>query len=131
MRQPSPERRPPGELEQAVYDAVSAAGAEGATAAQVIAGVDPSLAYTTVVTTLGRLARRGVLSHRRAGRAVHYAVVGDSGTVVASSTARRMHRLLESAPDRDGALVHFVAGLSPDDEARLIRLLAEADGSAS
>jgi predicted transcriptional regulator len=131
MSSPPPERRSPGELEQAVYAAVSAGGEQGVTAAQVIADVDRSLAYTTVVTTLGRLVTRGVLSHRRAGRTVHYAVVGDSGTVVATSTARRMHRLLESAPDRDGALVQFVAGLSPDDEARLVRLLAEAEDSPS
>lgn len=131
MRQPPAERRPPGQLERAVYEAVSAGGADGVTAAEVIARVDSALAYTTVVTTLGRLVTRGVLSHRRAGRTVSYAVVGDSGAVLASATARRMHRLLESAPDRDGALVQFVAGLSPDDEARLVRLLAEAEGSPS
>ncbi len=120
-------RRSPGGLEQAVYDAVAGTGTDGATAAEVIAAVDPALAYTTVVTTLTRLSTRGVLAHARAGRTVRYSVVGDSGTVVATSTARRMHRLLASAPDREGALAQFVAGLSPDDEARIARLLGDTD----
>lgn len=128
MRPVASGRRSSGALEQAVFAAVAAAGTGGATAAEVIATVDPALAYTTVVTTLTRLTTRGVLNHRRDGRIVRYSAAGDSGTVVATSTAQRMHRLLASAPDRDGALAQFVAGLDPDDEARLARLLADSEG---
>jgi len=124
-------RRTAGRLEQDVYQAVRSAGSGGATAAAVIATVDPALAYTTVVTTLSRLLDRGVLSRERVGRAAVYLVAGDSGAVVATSTARRMHRLLAAAPDRSGALAHFVAGLGPEDEARLVRLLAEETPSGS
>ena len=127
----SPHRRPRGGLEQAVYGAVADAGVEGATATEVIAAVDPALAYTTVVTTLRRLTARGVLAHARAGRTVHYSVVGDRATIVTTSTAQRMHRLLASAPDREGALAQFVAGLSPADEARITRLLAHTETSTA
>jgi len=116
-------RRSAGRLEQAVHAAVAAAGPDGIPVAEVTAAVDPSLAYTTVATTLARLADRGVLVRRRVGRSSVYAVLGDSSSVVSTSTARRMHRLLESAPDRSGALAQFVAGLSANDEARLAELL--------
>lgn len=131
MQVRSASRRAPGQLEHDVYSAVAAAGSDGATVAEVIAAVDPQLAYTTVVTTLVRLTDRGVLSRHRSGRSSVYAVVGDSRTVVATSTARRMHRLLAATPDRPGALAQFVAGLSADDEVRLSRLLAEAGEVAS
>lgn len=127
--QPTP-RRSPGTLERDVHAAVASAGPDGATAATVISAVDPALAYTTVSTTLSRLVDRGVLVRRRVGRTAVYSAVGDSRAVVSSSTARRMHRLLASAPDRSGALASFVAGLSRADEERLVQLLADADGPA-
>jgi len=122
-------RRSPGQLEMDVYAALVEAGPDGATAAGVIASVDPSLAYTTVVTTLTRLVERGVLSRRRVGRAAVFTNLGESGAVVATSTARRMHRLLASTADRPGVLAQFVAGLRPEDETRLAELLAREDGS--
>ena len=121
-------RRSPGQLERDVYAALLAAGPRGATAADVIASVDPSLAYTTVVTTLARLVQRGVLARRREGRAAVFTTVGEPGAVLASSTARRMNRLLAATPDRPGVLAQFVAGLSAEDEARLAELLVREDG---
>jgi hypothetical protein len=38
-------------------------------------------------------------------------------------TARRMHRELDQGGDRSTVLARFVAGLGPDDEAELRRLL--------
>lgn len=54
-------------------------------------------------------------------------VAGDSASVVATSTARRMHRLLASTPARGGALALFVAGLSQDDETHLAQLLSQTE----
>jgi len=124
----SQSRRSPGQLELDVHAALVAAGPDGATAADVIAMVDPSLAYTTVVTTLTRLVQRGVLARRRIGRAAVFTAVGEPGAVVVTSTARRMNRLLAATPDRPGVLAQFVAGLSADDEARLAELLVREDG---
>lgn len=127
-QQSSQSRRSPGRLEHDVHAALLSAGPDGATAADVIATVDPTLAYTTVVTTLARLVERGVLARRRVGRAAVFTTVGEPGAVVATSTARRMNRLLAAAPDRPGALAQFVAGLSAEDEARLAELLVREVG---
>ncbi len=107
-----------------MFDVVAAGLDDGVTAADVAAVLDPTPAHTTVVSTLARLLSRRVVARHRIGRTMHYTAVGDSGVVVATSTAQRMLRVLAAAPDRSGALAQFVAELSSDDEATLARLLA-------
>jgi predicted transcriptional regulator len=77
------------------------------------------LAYTTVMTILVRLWRKGLLERRKDGRAYAYHAV-DSRE---EWTARRMRELLEVADDRAGALNHFVAGIKKADRDQLRRLL--------
>lgn len=126
-----PGRRSPGQLENDICVAIGAAGPGGATVSAITDAVDDSLAYTTVVTTLGRLVERGVLSRTRSGRSYSYRIAENGGSVVATATARRMHRLLSASGDRSGALTQFVARLSPDDERYLADLLAELSPPAA
>lgn len=116
-------RRRPGALEQSITAAVRAAGATGATVEDLRAAIDPSLAYTTLMTTLIRLVGKKVLARSRDGRTYRYTLAEGAASVVAATTAQRMHGLLDRSTDRSGALASFVAGLSVSDEARLIALL--------
>ncbi len=123
--------RAAGTLELAVYRVVVAAGAWGVNAAEVAAGIDPSPAHSTAVTTLRRLQCRGVLAQRRDGRAVRYTTTADSGAVTATGTAGRMHHLLAGAPDRARVLAEFVAGPPPHEANMLRRTVASPTGPAA
>jgi predicted transcriptional regulator len=88
------------------------------------------LAYTTVLTALSRLHAKGALAREPAGRAYAYSLPGDSAAMVASVTARRMSRLLDSGQDRADVLARFVADLSPTDEQLLTELLTQGRGAS-
>lgn len=77
------------------------------------------LAYTTVMTILVRLWRKGLLERRKDGRAYAYHAVNSRE----EWTARRMGELLAVADDRAGALSHFVAAMRKADRDQLRRLL--------
>jgi predicted transcriptional regulator len=71
------------------------------------------LAYTTVMTVLDRLAKKGVVLQERADRAYRYAPAQSREEM----TAALMLDALSDAPDeasRDAALAHFVGRLGPD-----------------
>lgn len=77
-----------------------------------------SLAYTTVMTVLDRLAKKGVVRQERADRAYRYAPVQTREEM----TAALMLDALGAAPDdaaRDAALVHFVGRVGPEGAAAL------------
>src|ERR1700691_2346599 len=59
-----------GPLEQRMLDALWARGS--ATVREVVDGVCQSLAYTTVMTTLDRLFKKGLLTRSEEGRAFRY-----------------------------------------------------------
>lgn len=101
--------------------AVLATADEAMTPAEVLDELDDDLAYTTVMTTLARMAGRGVLDRQRAGRAYAYRPVRDPETL----TARRMRRLLEQDTNRAGVLARFVEELGPEDERVLAAILDE------
>lgn len=84
---------------------------------------DKRLAYTTVLTVLDRLERKGFVLRERAGRAHRYRAADSRETVVAVA----MLEALDNADDRDSALVRFVGGVSPEEAAVLRRALATAD----
>ena len=91
---------------------------------EVLAELKSGLAYTTVMTTLARLHRKGALTRERRGRAYAYALAGSMDTVAAGLTARRMLRLLDAGEaDRSSVLASFVADLDPADERLLLSLL--------
>lgn len=91
--------------------------------AEVQAELGGSLAYTTIMTTLARLERKGLATRQRSGRGFVYAPAVDE----ASHTAEAMNELLARRSDRAAVLAQFVSRLSADDEQVLQRLLREMD----
>ena len=83
-----------------------------ATVNEVRDALADDLAYTTVMTVLDRLAKKGVVRQERADRAYRYAPVQTREEM----TAALMLEALGGAPDgaaRDAALVHFVGRVGP------------------
>jgi predicted transcriptional regulator len=68
------------------------------------------LAYTTVMTVLDRLAKKGLVTRERADRAYLYLPAQSREEM----TAGLMLDALSTTPDRDAALAYFVGRLSPD-----------------
>lgn len=95
-------------------------GADGPlTPAEVNERLDVDLAYTTVMTVLGRLHEKGRASREQRGRAFAY-----SAAVSESELAGvQMNAVLSSTTDHEGALGGFVGGLSRRDRAALRRVL--------
>ena len=120
------DRRAPGPLESAVISAVA-----GASAPVAVAEVQKMLpgepAYTTVMTTLSRLAEKGALTQSREGRAFRYSLAAPPEAVDDAVAARRMRRLLSDGSDRAGVLARFVAELDSEEERLLADLLDRSD----
>jgi predicted transcriptional regulator len=113
-------RRPPGMLEDEVLAVLWATG-RPMTPAGVQGELDDGLAYTTVMSTLARMHRKGLVSRNPAGKGYAYAPTIDE----ASHTAQAMTDLLSRRHDRAGVLARFVSSLRPEDEELLQRLLRE------
>jgi predicted transcriptional regulator len=77
------------------------------------------LAYTTVMTILVRLCRKGRLERERDGRAFAYRPLLSREEYAAG----RMREVLTGAGDRPLALSHFVESLSQRDRVQLRRIL--------
>ena len=123
------DRRVPGPLETAVMSVVAAApGPVAVSEVQKKLAGDP--AYTTVMTTLSRLAGKGALTQSREGRAYRYTLAAPPEAVNDAVAARRMRRLLSDGSDRAGVLARFVAELDPEDERLLADLLARSEHQA-
>ena len=122
-----------GELERAVMETLwdltsdwdadqsrdtGGAVARTATARQVAdrLGADRQLAYTTVLTVLERLERKGLVRRLRERRAHRYAPIATREAFA----AELMLAALGNASDRDAALVRFVDAVSPE-EAEVLR----------
>src|SRR5437764_15073835 len=85
---------------------------------------DRALAYTTVMTVMDNLYRKGWLRRGRAGRAWRYEPTGSRS----GYTAALMNKALDTSPDRRTALTHFVLQMSPHDAALLQQALDQARG---
>lgn len=117
-------RREAGELERAVLAAVSGAE-EPLSVGEVLPLLDGEPAYTTVMTTLARLAEKGALDRVRDGRAYRYQLAAPVDAVESAVAARRMGKLLGLGRDRAGVLARFVDELDPQEEQLLQQLLTE------
>lgn len=114
-------RRAAGTLEREVL-AVLWAADRPLTAVEVQAELDPDLAYTTVMTILTRLLRKGVVTREREGRSYAFSPLIEDETLAAN----QMHALLRARRDRRAVLAQFVGRLDTDDEHLLAELLNEA-----
>lgn len=119
-----------GRLESAAL-AVVAASAQPMTVAQVQAQLPGDPAYTTVMSTLARLARKGALRRVRDGRAYRYELAAPAGLIGDALTARQMRRLLGDGADRGAVLARFVAELDADEERLLSDLLRRTHRTGS
>lgn len=86
----------------------------------------PDLAYTTVMTTVNRLADKGALvaQEGKVQRAIPYLSAGDPATYLAHSSKRQVQNLVSRYGE--AALAAFAAeldGLSPEQQARLRALV--------
>jgi predicted transcriptional regulator len=108
---------------------LSASAPEGTFTARDVAATLPSHAYTTVLTVLDRLTRKGLVERIRDGKSHHYRPTGSRESYI----ARLMHDALAATSDRGAALAHFAETVDAD-EAQLLRNVLrrlERPGSAS
>ncbi|GGQ19063.1 BlaI/MecI/CopY family transcriptional regulator [Streptosporangium pseudovulgare] len=121
---PTVPRRRVGQLEAQIITALSASDRPLTTGEVLERLGDPAgLTYSTVITTLNRLAKKGAVTRRRDGRAFRYTAIADAPGLVAA----HMNRLLAKEDDRTSVLRRFVSGLEPGDEEILRHLLSDPD----
>lgn len=111
-----------GALESAVLDQVWRVP-QGLTPREVLDRVDEGLAYTTVMTILNRLWKKGYLDRSKDGRAYRYKALRTESEVIAD----RMASALQVAADRHASLAQFVQGLDAEDELMLRSLLERTE----
>ena len=116
-------RRGMGELESEVMARLWAAG-KPVTPSQVRDALGSDLAYTTVMTILGRLWEKGLAQRERRGRAYAYWPSLSQEEL----TAQRMRTALDRAGNREKTLARFVDSLSSKDARSLRRILGKLSG---
>ena len=112
-----------GELEAVIMDRLWEWG-RPVLVREVVEDLRPSrpLAYTTVMTVMENLHRKGWLRRERDGRAWRYEPAGSRS----GYTAALMSDALGTSTDRRTALAHFVLQMSPHDVALLEQALGQA-----
>jgi BlaI family transcriptional regulator, penicillinase repressor len=108
-----------GALEAQVLNQLWEAG-RPLTPREVLASIDPELAYTTVLTILTRLWKKGLAERAPDGRVYRYRPKLDEAEYVATA----MQRELDRAHDQTAVLSRFVDRL-PKRDLRLLRKLLD------
>lgn len=111
-------RRPTGSLEAEVLAALWASE-DRATPGEVHGAMGEGLAYTTVMTILTRLWKKGLVERERRGRAYAYRPIVSE----AELAAQRMRTQLDGVGDREAVLSTFVGKLGKRDAQALRRIL--------
>lgn len=116
-----------GDLEQAVMDVLwSDPSSTGLTVREVLdrlTGRD--LAYTTVMTVLSRLESKDLTTRERDGRAWRYLPAATREELTATAMRNSLDDL--SSASRQAAILHFLAGASPDDLDLVREAMAEVE----
>lgn len=108
-----------GELERAVMAQLWSADAP-LTVRDVHDRLERELAYTTVMTVLGRLAKKGLVRQERDGKAYRYAAASSREQMAAELM---IDALGDVGEDRTAALVAFVDRVGPEEAEALRRAL--------
>lgn len=116
-------RRPLGALESEILE-VLWRSPDALTPADVLVQLDAELAYTTVMTVLGRLWQKGLVNRTKAGRAFVYSAIVSE----ADFSADRMRKALDASSDRIATMSHFLDGLDDAQQRELRRLLEDRPG---
>lgn len=111
-----------GELERAVMEVLWDRGEPTLVRDVVRALAERDLAYTTVMTVLDRLAKKGFVRRHRSGRAWCYLPAASRESFV----AQLMLDALALTGDREAALTRFAHAVSSPEAEVLSRALAEA-----
>ena len=119
-----------GDLERAVMEHLWTHGDAGGGSLTVrevyeTVGTQRELAYTTVMTVLDRLAKKQLVTQERDGRAYRYSAVGTREELTALTMRETLGDL--EAPDRKGAMLHFLDDASPQELDDLKAALAEIE----
>lgn len=117
-----------GDLERAVLDVLWDASPDAwLTVREVHAALSPAreVAYTTVMTVMDRLSRKGHITQRKDGRAYLYRPRATRGEMVAELLSDTLGDF--STHDRQSALVAFVEDASDTDVAALREALARLE----
>ena len=110
-----------GEREREVLEVLWAAG--NATVQQVADSLKTALAYTTVMTTLDRLYKKGLLQRRKHDRAFVYRPTLSKNDLERGRASEMVYRLFSgSAINHDAALSCLVEAVQSYDSALLQRL---------
>ncbi len=108
-----------GELERKVMEVLWADLSFEVTARHVEERL-PGYAYTTILTVLDRLHRKGLVRRAKDGRAFRYAAISSREEY----TAQLMREALGAAADREAVLVRFAETVSPTEAAVLREALS-------
>ncbi|MEO6473324.1 MAG: BlaI/MecI/CopY family transcriptional regulator [Aeromicrobium sp.] len=84
---------------------------------------DRVIAYTTVMTVMDNLFRKGFLDRERQGRAYHYRATRSRE----QHTAQYMEHVMSSGGDLDATLLHFVEQMPVEEVAKLRAVLDRID----
>jgi predicted transcriptional regulator len=87
---------------------------------------DRKLAYTTIMTVMDNLHRKGLLTREQDGRAYRYSTVRSRS----EHTADLIASVLAKSDDRTAPLLRFVERLNPDEVARLRASLDALEAAA-
>ncbi|TSD52963.1 BlaI/MecI/CopY family transcriptional regulator [Aeromicrobium piscarium] len=82
------------------------------------------IAYTTVMTVLDNLHRKGLVHREKHGRAYQYTAVMSRE----AHTTGLLEDVLDQSPDRNATLLNFVGQLSAEEQVQLRAALAKLDG---
>jgi predicted transcriptional regulator len=118
-----------GPLEGRIMRAVWSGSVEPTFTVRDIQKITPELAYTTLMTTLSRLAEKGVLTQSRVPhqRAFDYRAAGSPSEFLATASREQANRMLEQFGD--AALAAFAARLEalPPEQRERLRRAAGSD----
>ena len=123
-----------GDLERAVMDAIWSAVDAGHPSVSVREVHDAivarrRIAYTTVMTVMGRLADAGLLTQERSGRAYRYAPASSREALTAATMREQLQGM--AGEDRRAAMLHFLDDATADEIEDLKVALAQVEARHS